>query len=344
MGIVRKSVFSGKVLFVLASLLLYQTAFAASSWQEGAKEERKVVWYSVSTESLEVAKHFERKYPFVKVEVLRATNDRILNRIVTETMAGMYGYDVVRVTGPNLYPLIKRGLLRAYDSSERKAYASGWKDTKGLWTSTDQVIIALGYNPRLVSAAEVPKNWEDLLNPKWKGKIGLDPEDFVLLAGLESRWGPEKARRFLKSLAGQDVLFRTGHTLLAQLVVAGEMPLAFVYAHRVISMQAKGAPIDMVMSMDPTVSIPGLIGLGVNPPHSNAAKLLIDYTLSLEGQQVLQNLDRIPTRSELQSPKLRFPLVPLQPEHGEKMREYQEEFRSLLGVPGGPGKPSGERG
>jgi iron(III) transport system substrate-binding protein len=330
----RKIMVGWKVSFMLLSVLFCETIFADSPSEEAAKREGKVVWYSVSTESLEVAKHFEKKYPSVKIEVVRATNDRILNRIVTETMAGNYGYDVVRVTGPNLFPLIKRGLLRPYDSPERNAYTTGWKDPKGLWTSTDQVIIVLGYNPLLVSAADVPKTWEDLLNPKWKGKIGVDPEDFVLLPGLESRWGAEKARTFLKGLAGQDVLFRNGHTLLAQLVVAGEMPLAFVYAHRVISLQAKGAPIDMVTTMDPTVSIPGLIGMGANPPHPNAAKLLIDYSLSKEGQQVLQNLDRIPTRSELQSPKLRFPLVPLQPEHGEKMREYQDEFRSLFGVPG----------
>lgn len=330
----QKLRFVCKIFVAVISILSYETLFADSPLEEAAKREGKVVWYSVSTESLEVAKHFERKYPFVKVEVVRATNDRILNRIVTETMAGNYGFDVVRVTGPNLFPLIKRGLLKAYDSPEQNAYTTGWKDPKGLWTSTDQVIIVLGYNPRLVSAAEAPKTWEDLLNPKWKGKIGIDPEDFVLLAGLESRWGAEKARRFLKALAGQDVLFRNGHTLLAQLVVAGEMPLAFVYAHRVISLQAKGAPIQMVTTMDPTVSIPGLIGMGVNPPHPNAAKLLIDYSLSKEGQQVLQNLDRIPTRSELQSSKLRFPLVPLQPEHGEKMREYQDEFRSMFGVPG----------
>lgn len=275
----------------------------------------------------------------MKVDVLRLTNERLLNRILTETRAGRYSYDVVRASGFTEYSLIERGLVKPYHSPERKAYAPGWKDEKGFWTSTDENYFVLGYNTHFVSEAEAPKKWEDLLNPKWKGKIGIDPGDFELYAGLERKWGAEKARTFFERLANQDIQFRKGHTLLAQLVVAGEMPIALVYAHRVEAMKSKGAPIEWVPSIDPLISSLGVISLGVKPQHPNAAKLLIDYVLSKEGEQFIQKFYRIPSRSDVTpiTPKLdkrRLHLLPLQPELEKNLKVHLDRFRSFFGFQG----------
>ena len=199
-------------------MFLCGEVFAQSPSIEEAKKEGKVVWYSVVTESINLAREFEKKYPFIKVEVLRMSNERLLNRITTETLANGYNYDVVRSSAFTLYFLLEKGLVRAYDSPERRAYQPGWKDEKGVWTSTDENFIVLGYNTRLVSAADAPKDWKDLLQPRWKGTIGMDPADFELLAALEKKWGPEKATALFKQLAAQNIQFQKGHTLLAQLL------------------------------------------------------------------------------------------------------------------------------
>jgi iron(III) transport system substrate-binding protein len=312
-------------------------AFAASALEEGARREGKVVWYSTVTEANDLAKQFQIKYPFVRVEVFRMNTEQFLNRITSEVRAGTYGYDVVRATGIDMYPAIKMGLLQPYDSPERKAYGAGWKDEKGLWTSTDDRITVLGYNTRLVAESDVPKQWEDLLKPRWKGNIGIDPGDYDLYLGFENRWGAAKALAYFKKLAEQEIQFRKGHTLLSQLVVAGEMPMAFVYLHRAEAMKAQGAPIEWVSTMDPITSSIGIIGLGAKPQNPNAAKLLIDYVLSTEGQQVLQKLQRIPSRSDIKPLTAKLDrrslrLTPLRPDQGENIKGHISHFRSLFGL------------
>lgn len=337
-GAIHRAVF----FFIMAAFfpaltLLTRNTSAASASEEGARREGKVVWYSTVTEANELAKQFQIKYPFIRVEVLRMSTEQFLNRITSETRAGNYGYDVLRATGVDMFPAIKMGMLQPYDSPERKAYGAGWKDEKGLWTSTDDRITVLGYNTRFVSEAEAPKDWEDLLKPKWKGNIGIDPGDYDLYLGFQNRWGAAKANSYFKKLAEQDIQFRKGHTLLSQLVVAGEMPLAFVYLHRAEAMKAQGAPIEWVSTMDPIISTIGIIALGAKPANPNAAKLLIDYVLSLEGQQILQKLQRLPSRSDIKPVTARLDrrnlkLTPLRPEQGDNIKGHMAHFRTLFGL------------
>ncbi len=333
----ERFVLTNVILAVFFLVFLCKEASAESPWLEGAKREGRVVWYTVLTESVELARQFERKYPFVKVDVLRASNPRILNRITTETQGGQYNYDVVRTRDYVMHHLVQSGLVQPYESPERNAYEPGWKDEKGFWTSTDENYYVFGYNTRLVQAAEAPKKWEDLLDAKWKGKIGLDPQDLELYLGLSKSWGEPKAQAFLRRLASQDIQFRSGHTLLAQLVAAGELPLAWVFAHRVESMRVKGAPLDWISTLDPIIVTLGPIALGPKPPHPNAARLLIDYVLSHEGQVVLQSFERIPSRSDVKPRTARLdrrqlPLLPLDPKLGHDIKTHMDRFRSFFGL------------
>src|SRR5437870_2640613 len=104
---------------------------------QAAKREGRVVWYTVAGESQQLAQEFEKKYPFVKVEVVRSTVYPMLTRILNETRAGNYFFDVVRQSTFTIGQLISRGLLKPYDSPERNGYNAGWKDQQGYWTSTD---------------------------------------------------------------------------------------------------------------------------------------------------------------------------------------------------------------
>lgn len=304
---------------------------------ETARREGKVVWYTNMAESLEIARVFEKKYPFIKVEVFRSVNYSMLNRILNEARAGRYPYDVVRQAAFPMELLIQKGLVQPYLSPERKWYEKGWKDEKGYWTSTDDNYFVIGYNSARVAKAEAPKDWEDLLAPKWRGKIGMDPDNHVLYGGLEQSWGKDRAMAFFKRLARQEIQFRKGNTLIAQLIAAGEFPLGFIYAHRAEMMKSQGAPIEWVPTFDPIVNTVGPLALAARPEHPNAGRLLIDFLLSKEGQKLLQSVYRIPSRSDLEprSPNLnrqRLHLLPLPPSLADRNEDWVQTFRSIFGL------------
>lgn len=115
----------------------------------------------------------------------------------------------------------------------------------------------------------------------------MDRDEGVWYGGLSFAWGKERAGKLMKGLAQQDPSMRKGHTLIATLLSTGEFPLGLVYAHRVEEMKAKGANIDWT-PLDPIIVTPNLITLGKDAAHPNAARLLIDFCLSKEGQTILQ--------------------------------------------------------
>ena len=149
-----------------------------------AKREGQAVWYTVAGESQQIAQEFEKKYSFVKVEVVRSTVYSLLNRILNEAAAGKYLFDVVRHSTFTIGLLIQKGLVQPYDSPERKAYGPGWKDRQGYWTSTDDNYFVIGYNTRQVSAAEDLEPISAKLDPKQLQLLPLSPA----LADKEEEW------------------------------------------------------------------------------------------------------------------------------------------------------------
>jgi iron(III) transport system substrate-binding protein len=307
---------------------------------DAARREGKVVWYTVAGESAELAKGFEAKYPFVKVDVLRSTVFPLLNRILNEARSDSQPkYDVVRQSSFAMQVLIQKGLIEPYHSSERQSFGQDAKDKSGYWISTDENYFVIAYNTNMVVARDAPKNWDDLLDPKWRGKIAMDPDNHLLYGGLEQSWGKEKALDYFAKLARQEIQFRRGNTLLAQLIVAGEYPLGFVYAHRVELLKSQGAPIDWVSSMNPIVATLGPVALAAKSQHPNAGKLLIDFLVSEETQKRLQKMYRIPSRSNLEpiSPRLdpnRLKLLPLHPSLADREAGWRKTFRSIFQLPG----------
>ena len=138
------------------------------------------------------------------------------------------------------------------------------------------------------------------MNPRWKGQIGLETEEYQWFYHLVQILGKEKGLDYMRRLAGQNLQMRKGHTLLAQLVAAGEMALAVVvYSNRVERMRMSGAPIDWVRFKGPTITAINAISIPEKAPHPNAAKLFVDFVLSREGQNLLRGLRRIPARPDV---------------------------------------------
>jgi iron(III) transport system substrate-binding protein len=301
---------------------------------EGAKKETSLVWYtSTGTEDIKrLFDTFNKKYPFIKTEFFNAGSARVFNRILNESRAGKVFFDVVAVRGVETHQLVKGGFLQPYVSPESNAYPKGFKDINGYWVDYFDAYNIIGYNTKLVPKEHAPKSWDDLLDPRWKSKIAMDEEMYSWYAAMAVVWGREKAQRFMKALAKQDIQLRSGQSLIAQLMAAGEFQLGVALAHRIEKMKEQGAPVEWVTTLNPiTVSLHP-IAIAAKASHSSAAKLFVDFVLSKEGQQVVLAMGRTPSRpgidTKMQAKNLK--LFPIPPELGENYNQYQKEFRELF--------------
>ena len=269
---------------------------------EGAKKEGRLVLYTgMETEEAGIfTKEFTKKYPFVKTDVFRAAGEKVQARIIVEHRANTHLADVFQTSIVQVYQLKNAGMLARYISEEAPAFAEGFKDPQGYWTTFYQIPYVIGYNTRQVAAKDVPGSYEDLLHPKWKGLISLETEEYQWFYNVLQIMGWDKALDFMKKLATQNLQMRKGHTLLAQLVAAGESAIAtVVYSNRVERMKATGAPIEWVRFKGPTITAINAISIPDKAPHPNAARLFVDFALSREGQGLLRAQRRVPARPDV---------------------------------------------
>jgi iron(III) transport system substrate-binding protein len=303
----------------------------------GAKKEGRVVfWSSMRIEdSRALAAGFESKYPFIKVDIFRAGGEQIVNRAVAEHAAGKATVDVLNAFA--LKVLQNRGLLQAYTAPEAALYPAGFKDPQNFWVSLYSGYNVIGYNTKLVSKADAPKSWEDLLHPRWKGKLGMDDEEYFWHAGMLKHWGEERGRKYMAALSRQELQFRNGHALLADLMSAGEFPVAVVvYPDHVEQMKAKGQPVEWVKSSDPILVNLAPVGVAAKAPQPNAAKLFMNYAISKEGQDILQKARRASARHDVapivpdMEPR-KLKLVPLDPDIATNT-EHVKDFRKAFGL------------
>jgi iron(III) transport system substrate-binding protein len=303
----------------------------------GAKQEKEAVWYTTTSagDNQAIVAGFTKKYPFLKVQVLRSTGEKLRQRVITETTAGQYFSDVLSVSSMEMGLMKSRGLLQAYDPPEAEAYPAGARDKEKYFTAIYARNFVMGYNTAMVAEKDRPKDWTDLLDPKWKGKFALDEEEFEWYGTLIDYWGREKAGKFFKALAAQQPQLRRGHNLLAQLLAAGEFPVAIVFPFEIEQLKRRGAPVEWSTVSDPIVTSINVMALAAKAPHSAAGKLLINYVLSEEGQTIIKNVSRVPLRPSVK------PLVPRLDQSTLKIRyvpadmfrkvaEYEKEFRDLF--------------
>ena len=265
------------------------------------KEGRLVLYMGMDTDEANLyAKEFTKQYPFIKPEIFRSSGEKVQTRFLIEHRANVHNADIFQTSIVQVYQLKNSALLSKYVSQESRIYPEGFKDSQGYWTAFYLIPYVIGYNTRLVAPKDAPTSYEDLLHPKWKGEIGLETEEYQWFYHLLQIMGKEKGPEYMRKLAGQNLQMRKGHTLLADLVAAGEMKLAVVvYANRVERMKNSGAPIDWVRFKVPTITVLNAVSIPEKAPHPNAARLFVDFVLSKEGQNLLRGLRRIPARPDV---------------------------------------------
>lgn len=296
-----------------------------------AKKEGALVLYA-SMSAPEIAKltgEFAKKYPFIKVDTFRSNNERILSRILTEGAAGKFFADIVLTDTVSGWALKQKDYLQIYKSKETDAYPKQFRDPDGYFACCVYVITnVIAYNTNATPKSEIPQSYADLLNPRLKGKLGMEDEDVEWFNGLISVWGKERTTNYFRSLMKQEPSMRKGHALLAQLTGAGEVQVAVnTLGFRILEMQQQGVPIEIV-NADPVVAAPRYVTLAKKAPHPNAAQLFADYVLSNEGQHVIASGGRTIIRPSVQSKYDRLVKgIQLHPVKPEMSKDYEEAFK-----------------
>lgn len=254
---------------------------------EGAKKEGKVAFWIGGTakEWDYVFTKFRQKYPFLLTEHWRAGDAEIYQKITTEARAGVFNVDVSAADVEYVQELKKAGMMKKYDWPNTAGWSPQHKDRDGYWIAHHVLCLVPAYNTDLVSSAEAPKSWEDLLDPKWKSAISMDKDggDWVLM--LWAAWGKEKTVNYLKNLAKNNIVLGAGSRARTEMLTAGALKIDLrLNLHQILEYQKKGAPLEWVRT-DPIVSRPGPLFIAERAAHPNAALLFADWFTSLEGQQ-----------------------------------------------------------
>lgn len=307
---------------------------------EGAKKEGRMVFYG--TLGVDAARPwlelFRKSHPYIAIDQYRTNETGVYNRVTTEGMAGRHEVDVIESASSTANGIIDKGLVDPYDSPESGAIRAEFVDPKRLWHGYSYLVVGVGYNRNHVRESELPKTYDDLLSPAWRAeRLSLDKDDADIFRTFIDVWGEERALQYFRRLAKQQVHFRSGHTLQAQLVAAGEIALApWLYSHRLMMLMEAGAPVGHIF-LDPVVSIPKSVMMAKRARHPHAAALFIDWVLSGESQNFVGlTLARSPTRKgqrqkymKLGEPKT----VPVRPELlGSNFDRYVKLYREIFGL------------
>ena len=273
---------------------------------EKAKAEGEVSFYSsLQAQQIEpFIRVFQKRYPFIKVNPYRVSGNRQVIKIQTEMNGGNHLFDVTNGSAEQASAIKKIGAIDPYFSPQRDFYNPPNRDKDGYFASLYVIPIVLGYNTNMVKRQDVPKTYEELLQPKWKSNMFLDDEAYEWSAVLQKHMGRDKALQYMRALAKQDLRLMRGRTAQSQLLGAGERPIAIVLSgHTVLDMKARGAPVDQVI-LDPYFAQANKLMLARHAPHPHAAALFYDWALSEEGQSIITSFGRVVARKGV---KQRFP-------------------------------------
>ena len=319
-------------------------ASAQDSRIDAAKKEGKVVWYtSLAVPSAEkVAKLFEAAYPGIKVEVHRTGSQRILQRVMQELSANIKNVDVIHTSDAGHYVLLKdKKLLMKYSPAGGEALASGFKDRDGYWYGLRATVNVIAYNTKIVSAAEAPKTWKDLLAPKWKGKmVTAHPGYSGVIATHVLALLPSLGWDYFKQLGQQSVMIVQSAVDPSGVVASGERPVAVNGGdYTFYQVKKQGNPVEIVYPKEGVPLVVSPTAIAAFAPHPNAAKLFTDFTFTKEVQQVLADTEGLYTGHPgvtypSDKPKLSdLKLLPVDPEELEKRNdEIKKRFVEFFGA------------
>jgi iron(III) transport system substrate-binding protein len=295
-------------------LYMFQGADRADRILAGAKQEGVVsIYTSLNTQdSGPLTEAFEKKYG-IRTTFWRSSSERMVQRGVSEARAGRFACDVFETNGPEMEALYREGLLHEFHSPHFADLPEAAFPKHRHYIADRFNFFTIGYNTELVPADQIPGSYDDLLHPRFAGRIGLEASDWGWFGAMVKHMGEERGLAYFRKLAESRPQVRSGHTLLGQLLASGELPLvANLYNHNVERVVVQGAPVRW-KALTPTFGQPNAIGLARRAPHPHAAVLFADFVLSREGQEILKQRNRVPASRAVDSHLNDFPFEMIDP-------------------------------
>jgi ABC-type Fe3+ transport system substrate-binding protein len=297
---------------------------------EGAKMEGQVVLYSaliVNQMLRPLTAGFMKKYPFIKMTYYRADSEELLPKLSAEARANNIVADLFEGSGGGEIA-VEAGLTQAFYAPVLADYPKTYLDPKNHLAPTRLSYFSIAYNTRLVPPAKVPKTYDDLLDPQWKGKLAwpyANTGRYLFLINLRTAWGEERATAYFQKLAEQKIInFASGSArTLVDRVIAGEYPIAInIYAHHPLISAGRGAPVNAQL-MAPVPSVSGSLAVVKHLKHPHAAMLLADFMLSKEGQEIMAAAEYFPAHPAVDAAPQLAGIVP-------RKAGYAENFLTPL--------------
>ena len=317
------------------ALFLWTATFASAQDDLTAKAqtERELVVYGTA-----LAGHFEKfsepfrqHYPFIKTQYSRTTGEALTSKILRESAAKQLSADVVLINNYTHRIFMKRNIITAYSPPAASNFPAGFIDKQGYWIGFYLVPYAITYNSKMIAKNAAPKSFDDLLNPKWKGRISLEREEYLVTQAHAQYLGQAKAIEYFKKLAKQDLLLVNGHSNQAMLLTAGEFPL-IVYSDiaRTEELKRRGAPIEWV-SAEPHVTVLVSAAITREAKHPAAARLFMNYLASDEGQRQVLSMDKPPALPKFRPEYLRgVNLYPADWTLSDSYEEHNKLYREIF--------------
>jgi iron(III) transport system substrate-binding protein len=327
---------------VVAGAAVAQTSVQTMLAYKGADRQQKLVaaaqkegtltlYTSISNAvGLKLISDFEAKYG-VKVKMYRAGDGVVLQKMLAERSAKRPVADILNIGSVEMEMAHREKLLAPMKTALHDGLIKGAVGSDNEYVATFVNPMVQAYNTNAVKKEDLPKTYQDLLDPKWKGRLALEATDEEWFYDLVTHMGEEKGLKYFRDLmATNKPSVRTGHSLLGNLVASGEVPLGLtVYAHTVLAAKKIGAPIDYTL-LEPVIAVSFSMGLARLAPHPNAALLFYEYLLT-DGQKVFAESDYTPTLKSLDTTFANVPyLISSQPKFLDKYEKWEKLYSEIV--------------
>lgn len=311
-------------------LALYQGADRHERLIEAAKKEGDLSVYHAYPQLPVVMAAFTQKYG-IKIKAWRAGSEAILQRVTAEARGGRFEVDVVQNNAPENEAAWREKLLQEVWSPYLKDLIPAATPHHRAWAGITLDVWTAAYNTAAVKKEDLPKSYQDLQDPKWKGRLGIEANNHAWFGSLLAELGEEQGTRIFNNIvATNGISARKGHSLLTNLVASGDIPFALtVYSWNPVQLKKKGAPVEGFL-IQPVIAQPSTIAMLKHSPNPASALLFYDFMLS-QGQKLLADASFVPTSKLIEHPLSNVPMKMLDPARALDMQEkWLKQFDEMI--------------
>jgi iron(III) transport system substrate-binding protein len=298
-----------------------------------AQKERALVvtGTALASQGERYLKAFRERYPFLNTTYSRASGETLSSKLLAEAAAGQLGVDIILINNYTHRIFMKRNIIVPHLTSAIKTFPAGLADPNGYWIGFYIVPYAIEYNTRMVDKSEIPRSFEDLLHPRWKGRMSLEQEEYLVTQAHLAYLGREKAVDYFRRLALQDLRLVKGHSQQTVLLSAGEFALnVYNDIARTEEYKRKGAPVAWVDAA-PHITVVVAAAMTRSGRNPNAARLFMDFVASEAGQKEVLAMEKPPALPKYRQEFLKgVQLFPADWSLSDSFEEHNKLFREIF--------------